>query len=302
MCDVVARVTKGRPFPRFGDEAEERAPKGSALILSQEEDISLIVRPRLEAAGANIKHVYTPGYEPAPGDANYFDLLDRLDTKANEIEALITKIGDVQLVSVDPITDYVGKIDMYRDDQVRTLLKPFARIAARHNLAFVIILHLNKKSDMAARYRGMGSIAFRNVARSSVLVANSVEQEGRRLMMLEKKNLTRYCYSVAFTTRNARGQPRIAWEREWIEANVDDVLNGKGPTKQKKAADLLREWLKDGPMSATEIQELAQAQGISKRTLALAKAVVGAISVKNPDKTWSWKLPDAKGKQDDNEA
>jgi hypothetical protein len=288
--DVAARITEGRAFPRFGDEPEERAPKGSVLILSKEDDISLIIRPRLEAVGADISRVYTPGYDPAPGGADYFDMIERLDTNAKDLEGQVAKIGDVRLVIIDPITDYLGKLDMYRDDQVRALLNPIGRIAAQHDLAVINILHMNKKTDQAARYRGMGSIAFRNVSRSTVLVANCTEEPGRRLMMLEKKNLTAEKRAVGFRMRTAHAQPRVEWERECVEADVDAVLNGKMP-KQRQAAELLRAWLEEGPVRATEIRDLAKSHGLSHSTLKLAKAAIGVVSTKNSDGTWSWRLP-----------
>ena len=288
--DVAARITRGAEWPQFGDDEKTRTPKGSVLILCKEDDISRVIRPRLEAAGADIKRAHIVGY-PNPDSAGDFDPLDRLDGMARELEQQIAKIGDVKLVVIDPITDYVGKIDMYRDDQVRSLLNPLGFIAAKYDLVMLIILHMNKKTDMAARYRGMGSVAFRNVARSTLLVANSLERDGLRLMMLEKANLTPEKKAVAFSIRTAHAQPRIEWERDWQEQNVDEVLSGKSSTKQKQAAELLREWLKEGPLTAIEIRDLAKSHQISRGTLNLAKRAVGVKSEKHGVGNWTWSLP-----------
>lgn len=286
--DIAARITKGRPLPRFGNEPEERKPKGSVLILSKEEDIGLIIRPRLEAAGADVTRVHTLGYAGA-NDPREFDVIDRLDTTMGEVEQLIIEVGDVRLLIVDPITDFTGKTDIYRDDQVRAFLSPFARIAAKHNLAIVNILHLNKKTDLGVRHRVMGSVAFPNVSRSSVLIAKSHDEPERRYMLQEKANLTPEKRSVAFNMRNVRNLPRIEWEQDWQTVNADDVLSNKGPTKQKQAAELLRELLDEGPMPATVVQERADALGIGFSTLKAAKKEVNVRSEKRAEGWW-WSL------------
>jgi hypothetical protein len=51
---------------RLGNDEEQRATKGSVILLSKEEDPNLILRPKLEEAGAVLKRVHFPGY----GDPN----------------------------------------------------------------------------------------------------------------------------------------------------------------------------------------------------------------------------------------
>ena len=149
ILDVAARITKARPFPSFGEDQQQHAPDGSVIILCKENDIPRIIRPRLEAAKADLSRIHTLGYE-VPDDVEQFDPLERLDTTVNELQRQVSEIGDVKLIMIDPITDYVGKIDMYRDDQVRNLLNPLGRIASQNNLAVVDILHLNKKEGLVS--------------------------------------------------------------------------------------------------------------------------------------------------------
>ncbi|MDP2410071.1 MAG: AAA family ATPase [Pseudolabrys sp.] len=288
--DLAARITKGLPLPRFGDEAEVRARKGSVVILSKEEDFGLIIKPRLEAAGADVTRIHTLGYAGTDGDRD-FNVIDRLDTTMGEVEQLIETLGDVRLLIIDPITDFTGKTDIYRDDAVRAFLSPLTRVAAKYGAAFVVILHLNKKSESGARHRVMGSVAFPNVSRSSILIAKAPDDEDRRYMVQEKANLTATKRTVAFRLRNVRGQPRIAWEQDWQTVDVNEVLTAKGgPTKNKQAAELLRELLADGPKPATEVQDSAERLGIGASTLKAAKKVVGVRSTKSAEEWW-WSLP-----------
>jgi hypothetical protein len=283
--DIAARITQGTAWPRFGDDPKELAPRGSVLILCKEDDIARVVRPRLEAAGADLKRVHIVGYEDA--DTGDFDPVERLDEIAKELEDKISEIGDVKLIIIDPITDYVGKVDPYRDDQVRTLLNPLVRIAARHNLAITYILHLNKNKDLAARQRGIGSVAFVNVPRSALLVA---EQDGIRYMRMDKANLWSRKRAVAFTMSTVRGAPRIRWEPDWHDIDANELLSDRGPNKQHQAATLLREWLEEGPSPANDIQVRAQENGISRRTLDLAKKLADVVSTKRKDGKWEWSL------------
>ena len=187
--DVAARISKGSPLPCFGNDREERAPLGSVIILCKENDVSRIIRPRLEAAGADLNRIHTLGYE-VPDDPKQIDPLERLDTTVSQLEEQIREIGDVKLIIVDPITDYLGKIDMFRDNQVRNLLNPLGHLASRYNLAILNVLHVNKKQDMAARYRGLGSVAFRNVAQSTMMVVAS-GSPAERFMVQDAANCAR---------------------------------------------------------------------------------------------------------------
>jgi RecA-family ATPase len=202
------------------------------------------------------------------------------------------------LILIDPITDFLGKIDMYKDDQVRPLLNPLARIASRHDLAIVYILHLNKKTDQAARYLGLGSVAFRNVSKSTLLVAHSADMPGVRIMAQEKKNLTPEQRTVMFLLKPVARSPfpGIEWGEQLPDAvDIDDLLNHK-TSKQQKAVQLLRQWLGDGSRPANEIRERAQRNGISEATLRLAKETVGVVSRKRGAQGgWWWRLPDAEG-------
>jgi phage/plasmid primase-like uncharacterized protein len=286
--DIAARITNGSSWPQIGDEPKEQAPKGSVLILSKEDDPHSVIRPRLAAAKANVERAHLVGY---PGIGTEFDPVERIDTNTRALEREIARINDVRLVVIDPITDFLGAIDAYKEEQVRGLLTPLVRISRRYDLAILTILHLNKKSEAPAKYRGMGSVAFRNVPRSVIHVADNNELPGHRMVIQEKENLAGTKKAAAFTITTARHSPQIKWHSEWQKADVDEVIAGKPPTKQKQAADWLREILEEGPKNASEIREYADATGIGKATLRLAKGQIGVRSEKQSDGHWQWRLP-----------
>jgi phage/plasmid primase-like uncharacterized protein len=296
--DMAARIIGcgGGYWPRFGDEPKEEAARGDVLLLTKEDDPYSIIRPRLEAAGADeqlLKHVHYVGYAD-PDDDDQFDPLDRLDTNMTLLEQKIAEIGNVKLVVVDPVPDFSGAVDNYRDDQIRSLLTPLVRIARKHDLAIIIVIHINKKEDLTARNRALGGVAYINAPRSAVAVGEDPEDPSRKIMVQSKQNLTRGRRGVAFTTKSARGAHKIEWEPEWATITADELLapGKRKSSKVEQAQQFLQERLADGPVPSTELVEQAETSGVSKRTLDEAKKKLGVKSrrLKNSDK-WSWSLP-----------
>ena len=74
---------------------------------------------------------------------------------------------------LDPFAAFLGKIDSHRNSDVRALLTPLSKLAAKRQVAIVGINHLNKGDGDHAMYRGIGSIAF-------VACTGLVDGDGRR--------------------------------------------------------------------------------------------------------------------------
>ena len=116
--DLAARISRGRRLPQFDDRAGDPAVSGEVIILSKEDDVSRIIRPRLEVAKADLSRVHMVGYP----DEDEFDPIDSLDKNVAALERLIEK--DDRLIVIDPISDFSGKLDLYRDNEIRSLLTP----------------------------------------------------------------------------------------------------------------------------------------------------------------------------------
>ena len=288
MLDLAARISTGSPLPRFGHDKAECAPKGSVIILCQEDDIPRMIRPRLEAAGADLSRIHTLGYE-VPDEPTEFDLIERLDTKAKELGKMLEQIGDVELIVIDPTTDYVGQGDLNRDTDVRQLLNPLVRLAARYDLSIVNIIHHNKKADLKVKYRPLGSVAFRNVAKSSVLVAKA-EMANEFYLAQECSNLTPWTRAVTYSTVSEGDYHRVEWGSDWEEVDVDELMEAQRPKKQQRAETMLREWLADGPVDTELLRQKAKDAGIGWRTVERAKAAIKADSVRAAKGRWTWKL------------
>lgn len=293
--DLAVRIVRGGKLPLFDGEEPEYAPQGSVLLLTKEDDPASMIRPRLEAMGAKDEELKKIHFVGDDSDPECFAALDRIDTKMRQLENKIAALGDVKLLLIDPISDFAGKTDLYRDDQVRALLTPLAAIARRHDLAVIIVLHMNKKEDLSARNRALGGVAFINVPRAVIAVGVDPEDETRKIMVTEKRNLTGKTYAAAFEMTTARTAHKIIWHSERPrDVTPDQVLElkRKKAAKIDRAKTLLDAELSDGPVAMIELQKLAAEQGISRRTLENAKAALGVESYRRGDRWfWSFEAP-----------
>jgi hypothetical protein len=291
--DTAVRVTKGAPWPCFGNDKPENAPKGSTLFVTRENDPNSVLRPRLEAAGATIadlKHIHFVGYEDADDDT-VFDAISTLDTNMQALEERIAEIGDVKLVVIDPAPDFVGKVDVNASEELRhQFFAPLLRIARKFKLAVVFILHTNKKEDAAARNRATGSEAWINAPRSAVVVGKNPDDPSQHVMVLVKHNLAPGARgAVTFFMESVGRSHKVKFERDYADVTAEQLLaQKKGASKLDKAKELLTTRLTDGSARVEELVAEAAAIGISERTLRSAKRDLNIRSKKDGLAGWVW--------------
>ena len=174
--NAAARITTGSYWPNGA-----RANIGSALFICSEDDTADTIRPRSEAAGADIEKVYA--YRPiVDGKRKTFSLQEDLDRLALEINS----IGDVKLVVLDAITSYMGgKIDSHRTTDVRSVLEPVGDFAKEHRVAILGITHPPKAAQAKAMHAFTGSLAFVAAARLAFYVTEEAETNRRLLLSVK---------------------------------------------------------------------------------------------------------------------
>src|SRR6202035_164612 len=149
---LASQISTGGNWP----SREGKCPQGSVLMLSAEDDIADTIRPRLEAARADIDRVHVLTAIKEATATKGFNLARDLQ----QLEKVLTDIGDVKLIIIDPVTAYLGATDSHKTADVRALLAPVSDLAARHAVAIVAISHLNKGGGSEAMGRITGSLAF----------------------------------------------------------------------------------------------------------------------------------------------
>jgi len=183
-----AVITKVGRWPVDGTPCDP----GTVMILSAEDDVADTIRPRLEAAGADLAKV-----EVLDGVIDAFDTegnpISRplnLRTDIARLDALFALRRDLAMLIVDPVAAYLGATDSHVNADVRALLAPLAALATKHQVAVILISHLNKGGANAdALMRVTGSLAFVAAARAAFIVAKDSENPARRLFLPAKNNI-----------------------------------------------------------------------------------------------------------------
>lgn len=290
--DLAARVSVGRPWP-------DKTPINAAgvVLLNAEDGLADTIRPRLEAAGANLDRVLALATVPDGDSERLLSIPEDLPIIKRGIE----RVG-AALVVVDPLMAFLsGDVNGHRDQDVRRALAPLAILAEETGAAVVVVRHLNKATGGAAIYRGGGSIGIVGAARSALLVAKDPEDEDRRVLAPLKANLGPPAPSLAFSLEEAaNGAVRVEFRGE-TRHGAEALLAAPSDPEERSALDEAREFLadalKDGPVGAVEVKKDAQKADVKDATLRRAKTTLGVRSRKEPDGLWSWSLPSETGEK-----
>jgi hypothetical protein len=301
-ASIAAVVTQAGRWP------VDRSPctAGDVLFLSAEDDAADTLRPRLEAAGANLRRVHvvdgvTAGYA---GDGSPTDRVFCLEHDVHALGEKLAELGDVAVVVIDPISAYLGNIDSHKNAEVRGLLAPLSDLASRHRTAIIGVSHLTKTAGTEALMRVSGSLAFVAAARAAYLVVADPQDKARRLFLGLKNNLAPDPLGLAFRVEvvaipagaGTLETSRIAWESESVTITADDVMQSLEARQELSALDEAVGWLAatlaEGPVASSEIFSRAKTEGIRERTLRRAGEKLGVKAAKGGMAGgWSWFLP-----------
>ena len=294
-CAIAAAVTSGSSWP-FD---EGRAPSGSVIILSAEDDAADTMRPRLEAASADLSRVFVVSavQRDDQGGRRSFNLQADL----NLLEMEIKRAGDVALVVIDPVSSYLGKVDSHNNANLRAVLEPMGEMAARLGVGILAVTHLNKAGIGSANNRIIGSIAFVAAARAAYVVVRDQTDKDRRLFLPTKNNVGPEGTGLSFRTQLLKitgdiYAPAIVWE-EPVIISADEALTANtskpdaAPTRAA-AEEFLLEILGDAPLPVRRIETEAKAAGLSWATVRRARDALGIKTAKTGlDGGWVWQLP-----------
>lgn len=298
---LAARTTRGEAFVDG-----QRCPCGSVIMVACEDDVADTVRPRLEAAGADLGKVHMLDLVRHKETGRLSEPhLFNLELGLEGLEAMVDEIGDVRLIVIDPISAYLGGADSHKNAEVRELLMPVQRLAAAKGIAVVMVTHLNKASGMDAMSRMTGSVAFVASARAAYLVHRDPADGARRLFLPVKNNIGAEGAGLSFTIEECNvGEgiktSRVVMDSTPIEMTADEALAGSNSERSSgpSAIDDAKEWLESaleaGPRPVKEIIGEATGEKIAGRTLRRAKRELGvkAFRVGFGEGSYSaWKLP-----------
>lgn len=300
VYSIVAAITTGGPWPC----GEGLAPLGNVIILSAEDDPDDTIVPRLLAAGADLTrvHIVSAVSSQDGKGVKTFNLQADLDLLQQKID----EVGEVALVSMDPVSSYLGgKTDSHKNAEVRGVLEPISEMAARTRVAILSVTHFSKDgagSSKKALHRFIGSIAFVGAPRAAFAVIADSDNEGRMLFLHAKNNMAAPAPGLAYRVVQrmvgdlTRAVPYVEWEADHVkmtanEAMAAEVEGGEKRSALAEAMEFLREKLAAGPVPARTVEDDAEALCISIRTLKRARQRLGVHAEKaGMDGGWIWSL------------
>jgi AAA domain/Bifunctional DNA primase/polymerase, N-terminal len=289
--DIAARVSTGKPWP---DGVPNTVEPSDVLILSAEDSSAYTIRPRLQAAGADVDRVYVRSNESGAALTGL-----SLTNDLSWLEAALDRTA-ARLIIVDPLSAYMPGIDTFRDNDVRSALAPFVALAERRDVVVIAIIHMNKNNERSALQRVLGSTAFSALARAVYVVVPDPDalapgvdpkDQNRRFFLSLKMNVAKQPRGLAFRVAGVETETperlriptaRAEWESGTVDAQADDVLrqlNKPAKVNAKEIEAELREMLKDGPVLAKDIGEHF---GKNERTLRRYRERIGSEYMRDP--------------------
>jgi len=308
MLDVAARLSTGRAMPHDRPDGPAIPPAGPSpvVLLSAEDGVADTIRPRLEAASAQLNRVFVFSRMPAEIYNGPFRIPEHLYF----LQALVERL-QARLVILDPLVAYLGRgINANSDQDVRSALHPLAYQAERSGVAVVVVRHLSKQHASGnPLYRGGGSIGLIGAARSGLLAAPDPDDptQKRRVLASTKCNVGPLPPALVYRLVSApSGVAAVAWEGLSGHTAADLLAYGeesRGGAALAAAKAILSAVLADGPVPATVVQRHVRQAGLSSSLVWRAKTALRVSSQKiggrGSSQSWVWALPVRDARPDD---
>lgn len=285
--DISARVTSGHHWP----DGNGKAPIGGVLFVTSEDSLSHTIRPRFDAAEADVSLINCVRGVTTIANGKRSDRSLRFDIDIQRIEDHLASHPETRLVVIDPIPEFLGKCDAHRNEEVRAVLGPVCQMLERTGVAMIGQTHFAKAGGGRALYRALGSVSFVAIARSVWGFIPDGEDDSRTLFLPLKCNLAQRAPGLAYSIRGGI----VEWEQDDVNITADAAMqrlaNGDGD-KLQDAVDWVKERLADGhPVESDQLVSDGKDAGHAFRTLVRARKKAGCKAVKDATGKWFVSLP-----------
>jgi len=319
-CCYVACITSGCKWP----DGKPGPTPGNVIMVTAEDTRDQIIVPRLVAARANLSRVHFLKLIKEDDKKRTFLLSEDLEV----LEQTLHRLGDVALVTLDPITAFMGSnkhFDSHRATDVRSQLTPLQELSERVNVLFSAITHPPKHTTQKAIDQFIGSQAFIAAARVGHVCTEEIQRDengkpeldefsqpvttGFNLFTNARNALRPTMPTLAYTkTGKVVGQDpnnglditaaRIEWDTTPRSVTADQAVATGAPSRSKRDSPDVKAWLQDvlanGNVPQKKIEEMAEKRNITLDQLKKMKAKLNIESKLigfGPDGYWVWELP-----------
>ncbi len=295
--DIIARMTRGEAFATGA-----RIEQGRVAILTCEDAPAHTIIPRLIAAGAcmdmvKIIRVEDAGEETPPTFEHDLDGIKR--GLYEDGTGLLFVDGTFGFLDVQDSNSY--------RESYRAML-PLVAMLRELGIGAIAVRHI-RKSDGSALNRGIGSVGFASLARSTISIAVDRDDEtgARRLFAHAGSNLAEIGPTLAFTIEGVEieGFERSVGRTVWgsiVNATADEVMaerDGEDRSALDAACDFLQDQLLAGPRLSLDTYAAATRARISRATLRRAQKRLGVTRTRvGAQGPWQMILPEEVHAQD----
>jgi hypothetical protein len=201
----------------------------SVLYAATEDSWEHTIRPRMEAAGADLGRVFRLDAEQ---DGGYGKLSLPVDTRL--IPEIAGETGAAVLMC-DPIISLVSdQINTFKAQELRGALEPLKRAAEEAGICVAALVHFNKAKDTDVLSMISGSRAWSEVARAVIAIARDKDAEDYTCVVSQVKNnlgrsdLPHLTYTIDNKElRDAENNPVHIGALRWMgdsDRGVEDLL------------------------------------------------------------------------------
>jgi hypothetical protein len=292
--ELTAQVTRGDLM------GESHGIPGVVVYIHSEDARDFTIVPRLVAAGADLTRViFLNALNP---DDTATSIVLPFDT---ELLAEAVMEHNAVMVVLDAATSVIdGKLDGDKDRQMRQALEAIAtKVGERTGCAVLGIVHFGKRESSDTGKLILGSIAWSQVARSTLAIALDSDT-GRLVLTGSKSNLapmdtSSLALQIEPATVDTPEGPTSVGKVTWLGDTDDDARDlldgGEGASdrsERNEARDWLRDYLGQGRVKSSDAKRAANAAGISERTLTRARGSLKVkISAEGFPRVTYWSLP-----------
>jgi AAA domain len=242
------------------------------LIVTAEDHLAAVVRPRLEAAGADLELVR---------------IVTVPITLPDDVAVLGSLVRDyaAALLVLDPLVAFIGDgVNTHRDHHVRRVLAPLAELAERTGVALVVVIHTNKGRENEPLMRISGSVGFTGAARTVLLAADDPKEEARRIFAVVKSNLAEFPPPLAYRVVGVQLEGGISTSRiEWLgqapEVDFRELLVSRDPDERSAREDaiefLVEAGVQETAQPVADLMRAAAAMQIGEKTIQRARRALG---------------------------
>lgn len=262
-CSLAAAISSGKQV--FFDETPKEffeAVSQKVLFFSSEDSLEYTLKSRLRKCGANFENIFSVNLRN--------ERFSEIKFNSKLLRELVAEVRPA-LVIFDPLQGFVpADMQMGQRNAMRSCLSPLISLGEEFGVTSLIVVHTNKRQGTYGRNRIADSADIWDICRSALIVG-SVPGSNERYLSQEKSNYGELSQTVIFNiTANGAEFVGFSDKRDADYVGMRDYERRQSP-QRADAERFIQDFLSDGKKPTAELDEAAEAAGISRSSLSRAK-------------------------------